>query len=39
MKTKKELDEAIKDTIPRYQEIIFGLDTPVFTVCLDELRK
>ena len=39
MKTKKELEEAIKDTIPKYKEIIFGLDTPVFTVCLDELRK
>ena len=39
MKTKEELEEAIKDTIRGYKEIIFGSDTPVFVVCLDELRK
>ena len=39
MKTKEELEEAIKDTIKGYKEIIFGSDTPVFVVCLDELRK
>ena len=27
MKTKEELEEAIKDTITRYKEIIFGSDT------------
>ena len=39
MKTKKELEEAIKDTIKGYREIIFGSDTPVSIVCLDELQK
>ena len=28
MKTKAELEEAIKDTITMYKEIIFGSDTP-----------
>ena len=37
MKTKEELEEAIKDTIKGYKEIIFGLDTSVCMVCLDEL--
>ena len=36
MKTK-ELEEAIKDTITRYKEIIFGSDTPTCMVCLEEL--
>ena len=39
MKTKKELEEAFKDTIKVYKEIIFGLDTPICIACLDELRK
>ena len=39
MKTKEELEEAIKDTITEYKEIIFGSDTPVCMACLDELRK
>ena len=39
MKTKGELEEAIKDTIKRYKEIIFGSDTPACIACLDELRK
>ena len=39
MKTKEELEEAIKDTITRYKEIIFSSDTPVCIACLDELRK
>ena len=38
MKTKEEV-EAIKDTIKVYKEIIFGSDTPVCMVSLDELRK
>ena len=38
-KTKKEHEEAIKDTIKGYREIIFGSDTPVCIVCLDELQK
>ena len=39
VKTKEELEEAIKDTIKAYKEISFGLDTPVGMACLDELRK
>ena len=39
MKTKEELEEAIKNTIKEYKEIIFGADTPVCMACLDELRK
>ena len=39
MKTKEELEEAIKDTIKGYKEIIFGSDTPACVACLDELRK
>ena len=39
MKTKEELEEAIKDIIKRYKEIIFGSDTPTCVACLDELRK
>ena len=39
MKTKEELEEAIKDTITGYKEIIFGSDTPARMACLDNLRK
>ena len=39
MKTKEELEEAIKDIIKEYREIIFGSDTPACMTCLDELRK
>ena len=39
MKTNVELEEAIKDTITRYKEIIFGSDTPACMARLDELRK
>ena len=39
MKTKEELDEAIKDTITGYRDIIFGADTPICMACLDELKK
>ena len=39
MKTKEELEEAIKDIIIKYKEIIFGLDSLVCMVCLNELRK
>ena len=39
MKTKEELEEAIKETITRYKEIIFGSDTPACMACLDELQK
>ena len=37
MKTKEELEEAIKDTITKYKEIILGSDTPTCVACLDEL--
>ena len=39
MKTKEELEEAIKGTITICKEIIFGSDTPVCMVCLPELLK
>ena len=39
LKTKEELEEAIKDTIKVCKEIIFGSDTPVCMACLNELRK
>ena len=38
-KIREELEEAIKDTIKRYKEIIFGSDTPACMACLNELRK
>ena len=39
MKIKEELEKAIKDTITRYKEIIFSLDTPTCIACLDQLQK
>ena len=39
MKTKEELQEAIKNTIRMYKEIIFSSDTPACMACLDELWK
>ena len=39
IKTKEDLEEAIKDTIKEYKEIIFGSDTPASMACLDELQK
>ena len=39
MKTKEELEEAIKDTITKYKEIIFGADSPVCMTWLGELRR
>ena len=39
MKTKEELEEAMKDTIKGYKEIIFSSDTPACMACLDELWK
>ena len=39
LRSKKELEEAIKDTIKVYKEIIFGSDTPFCMACLNELRK
>ena len=39
MKRKEELEEAIKDTITKYKEIIFGSGTPTCMACLEELQK
>ena len=39
LKTKEELEEAIKDIITVYKEIIFTSDTPSCMAYLDELRK
>ena len=39
MKTKQELEKAIKDTINKYKEIIFGAESPICIRCLDKLRK
>ena len=39
IKTNEELEEAIKDTIKAYKEIIFSSDTPVCMACLDEVRR
>ena len=39
IKTKEELEEAMKDTIKGYKEIIFGLDTPAWMACLHEPWK
>ena len=38
MKTKEELEEAIKDTITMYKAIAFVSDTPACIACLDELE-
>ena len=40
IKTKEEeLEEAVKDTISGYNEIIFGSDRPACMTCLDELQE
>ena len=39
MKSEKELEEANKDTMAMYKEIIFGSNTAVCMACLDELWK
>ena len=39
LKTKEELEEAIKDLIKGYKEIIFGSYSPISMACLNELRK
>ena len=39
IKTKEELEEAIKDIIKVYKEIIFGSDNPFCMAYLNELRK
>ena len=37
MKTREKLEDAIKDTINEYKEIIFGSDIPKCTTYLDKL--
>ena len=39
MKTKEEIEEAIKDTVTRCKKIIFSSDTPTCMACLAELQK
>ena len=39
IKTKEGLEKAIKDTITKYKEIIFGADSPACMACLNKLRK
>ena len=39
MKTKEGLEEAIKDTITVYKELILGSDTPICMACLNDLRR
>ena len=39
MKTKEELEEAIKDNITKYKDIILGPDTPVCMTRQDEHQK
>ena len=39
MKTKEELEEAIKDTIKGYKEIVFGSDISACMACLDERKQ
>ena len=39
VKTKEELEEATKNTITMYKEIVFSSDTPACMVYLAELRK
>ena len=34
-----EVEEAIKDIIAKYKEIVFGPGTPICMACLDELWK
>ena len=36
---KDQLKQAIKDTVDRYKEIIFGSGSPVCKDCLKELKK
>ena len=39
MITKEELEKAIKNIITMYKEIIFGVDSPIYMKCLDEIWK
>ena len=37
--SRENLQKAIKDTIIKYKEIIFGVDSPICIECLNEIRK
>ena len=37
--SREDLQKAIKDTIIKYKEIIFGVDTPICTKCINQLRN
>ena len=39
MKTKEDLEKAIKDTMSKYKESIFSVDSPLYTEYLNEIRK
>ena len=39
VKTKEELEEAIKNTITGYKKIIFGADSHACMVCLNDFWK
>ena len=39
MKTREELEEATKDTITMYKNIIFGSDSSIYMACLEERRR
>ena len=39
MKTKKELEKTIKETIIKYKEIIFGVKNPICLKYFDELQR
>lgn len=39
MKTKKELEKTIKETIIKYKGIIFGVKNPICLKYFDELQK
>ena len=39
MKTKEEIEKAIKDTITKYKEIMLDPGTLVCMTCLDEHRR
>ena len=39
MEMEKEHENAIKNTIVKYKDIIFDADTPIFIKCLGELKK
>ena len=37
--SKEDIQKAIKNTIIKNKEIVFGVDSPICIKCLDELKK